>query len=467
MDLESGRIESWKEIAEYLNCSPRAARVWAKERGLPVHHLPGDKRSRVHAFRPELDQWLKKRRGPGPNEELEGHADVAAGPQPSVSGDQTPAPPIDPAKPIGSNVARRRMVIIGVAAVGLVLLLGTATTWRRHPEAPISLRAQGATLEALDSTGGPVWNHVFPATLHQDPTTGQELVNRSWVGDLDGDGRNEVLFLATQPVGAEVYEDTLYCFGPGGETLWSFRLTDTFRFTATSYGPPWHIGLLAVYDLGGEKRIALSLGHQTWWPAPVLTFNSRGERLSTFVGSGLIYQLRTAIRNGRPLIIAGSVSNSRRAASLVVLDGENPVGTTPEEPGSEYRCLSCPAGEPLRYFWFPRTELALTAKQPYNFANRVLTTSSEVSVAVEEVSDRGKGRENAAMTYFQFDSSFNLLDARWGDGFAMVHEVYEGTGALRHTVAECPNKLPIARAYEAGKGLVDVPLVSVDRKADR
>ncbi len=58
MPSDQTRLESWKEIAAYLNREVRTARRWEKERGLPVHRIPG-KRSGVYALAPEVDAWLK------------------------------------------------------------------------------------------------------------------------------------------------------------------------------------------------------------------------------------------------------------------------------------------------------------------------------------------------------------------------------------------------------------------------
>jgi Tol biopolymer transport system component len=52
------RLESWKEIAAYLNREVRTAIRWEKERGLPVHRIPG-KRSGVYALASEVDAWLR------------------------------------------------------------------------------------------------------------------------------------------------------------------------------------------------------------------------------------------------------------------------------------------------------------------------------------------------------------------------------------------------------------------------
>jgi len=56
------RLESWKEIAAYLNRSERTVRRWEEKEQLPVHRLQHDKRSSVYGYRWELDEWRESRR---------------------------------------------------------------------------------------------------------------------------------------------------------------------------------------------------------------------------------------------------------------------------------------------------------------------------------------------------------------------------------------------------------------------
>src|SRR5579885_1026410 len=59
---QGSRLDSWKEIAEYLSRNVRTVTRWADERGLPIHHVPGGKRGHVFAFTAELDAWLLSQR---------------------------------------------------------------------------------------------------------------------------------------------------------------------------------------------------------------------------------------------------------------------------------------------------------------------------------------------------------------------------------------------------------------------
>jgi Tol biopolymer transport system component len=53
-----GRLDSWKEIADYLKRDTRTAIRWEKEKGLPIHRVPGGKRQAVFAYPHEIDTWL-------------------------------------------------------------------------------------------------------------------------------------------------------------------------------------------------------------------------------------------------------------------------------------------------------------------------------------------------------------------------------------------------------------------------
>jgi tetratricopeptide (TPR) repeat protein len=57
----SDRLDSWKEIAIYLNRSVRTVRRWEWLEGLPVHRQQHQKRASVYAYKPELDAWRESR----------------------------------------------------------------------------------------------------------------------------------------------------------------------------------------------------------------------------------------------------------------------------------------------------------------------------------------------------------------------------------------------------------------------
>jgi len=56
------RLDSWKEIAAYLNRDVRTVQRWERREGMPVHRHQHDKRGSVYALTSEVDAWRKSRR---------------------------------------------------------------------------------------------------------------------------------------------------------------------------------------------------------------------------------------------------------------------------------------------------------------------------------------------------------------------------------------------------------------------
>lgn len=56
------RLDSWKEISKYVNREIRTCYKWEKELDLPVYRIDKkSSRSRVFAYKDEIDQWFKER----------------------------------------------------------------------------------------------------------------------------------------------------------------------------------------------------------------------------------------------------------------------------------------------------------------------------------------------------------------------------------------------------------------------
>jgi tetratricopeptide (TPR) repeat protein len=112
---QTDRLESWKEIASYLNRSERTVRRWEDKEGLPIHRLQHDKRGSVYAFASELDAWRQSRT------QL-----IAVEPADAVS-PEIHAPDVEPER------MARRWIPLSVAIVLLALAGGLFLVTRRPP----------------------------------------------------------------------------------------------------------------------------------------------------------------------------------------------------------------------------------------------------------------------------------------------------------------------------------------------
>src|SRR5215469_16225349 len=89
--LPGVKLDSWKEIADYLDREVRTVQRWEKTENLPVHRHEHQKKSTVYAYAIELDEWRKRRQ---PKDDLE--ADIAFEREQKLIGTDSP---IDPPAP--------------------------------------------------------------------------------------------------------------------------------------------------------------------------------------------------------------------------------------------------------------------------------------------------------------------------------------------------------------------------------
>lgn len=113
------RLDSWKEIADYLGRDVRTVIRWEKEKALPIRRIPGGKRQGVYAFSQEIDEWMRG--------EFGAETRPVAGEEPREAPDEViselpTAPPSIAGRRFPSHGLRR---VLGMAT-GIVLLVGVA-----------------------------------------------------------------------------------------------------------------------------------------------------------------------------------------------------------------------------------------------------------------------------------------------------------------------------------------------------
>lgn len=113
------RLDSWKEIAAYLNRDVTTVQRWEKREGMPVHRHQHDRIGSVYAFRGELDAWAGSRNLPTAQEN--GKSVILPG---------APAPPL-PAEL--SNSRTRWKPVVALALAGVALVIG-AGLWLHRTE---------------------------------------------------------------------------------------------------------------------------------------------------------------------------------------------------------------------------------------------------------------------------------------------------------------------------------------------
>jgi Tfp pilus assembly protein PilF len=162
------RLDSWKEIAAFLDCGERTVKRWETERGLPVHRMPGSGRGRVSAYTAELSRWLE---AGGPDQAANEEASQPDLPAPSSHQPIGAQAPDLPAPSLPQVVRPRRsgwwlaVPVLFLCLAALVLLLNRRHESDRSRESPSGMRPANIGAEELYLQGRFYWNKRTPESL--------------------------------------------------------------------------------------------------------------------------------------------------------------------------------------------------------------------------------------------------------------------------------------------------------------
>lgn len=187
------RIEGWKSIAAYLGRDRSTAIRWARERGLPVHALPGGRSRSVYALASELDAWIS-----GQDAASEPHdpapaapADLPPGPRDAPPAaplpDASPVRPVDPLAIPPAAPPRRWPIVIG--ALAMLGVSVAAIDWLGPPADRLDAPAQARLVAARDDMAmraaprlrGAIATLIVLARDHPGNVDVQESLAEAWL----------------------------------------------------------------------------------------------------------------------------------------------------------------------------------------------------------------------------------------------------------------------------------------------
>ena len=267
------RLNSWKEIAVYLDRDVTTVQRWEKRENMPVHRHLHDKKGSVYAFRTELDAWAHSR-----------NLDAA---QTNVnSAEPATASPL----PHSLTPAYRASRLIGwvAAAAALAIAVGSWFLWLKyHWDNPIA----GAEFGTITDFAG----NEQAATISRDGNFVAFLSDRDgpmdvWLTQVGSDEFHNL----THGSAPEIVNPSIRMLGfsPDGSlvTFWTRKQTISGEND---------IGIWAVPTLGGQPRPYLEgVAEFDWSPD-----GSRLAYHTTAPGDPLFVSDGSVLPGSRPIFI--------------------------------------------------------------------------------------------------------------------------------------------------------------------
>jgi hypothetical protein len=413
-----GLLTSWKEIAAYLDCDERTSRRWEQNFGLPIHRMEGSPKSRVYAYKDELDTWRK--------EKLNGVL-------------KTNGKELSALKRRGSKTAK---MLLWLMPLVVVIIFPAIFLFRSSPgqPQPADFRIEGSKLIVLNGNSKELW--IFDAGIpnlepekeyrHRFQTKVYEQeVHRylpPWLvmTDINQDGNVEVLFSTQAEHDDRAAEGHLYCFSSRGEVLWHKRVGREVEFGGRVYSSDFRIhGFVPLdIDADGNLEIILLAYHNPHSPTQLLIFDSGGNQTGEFTNYGRMYDfvnldLDDDVR--KELLFIGQ-NDEYGKGCLVVFDPSRVSGCSPQfaqnpGPGLEQ-------GSELYYLLFPPTDV-----------DKILNPLEEGMISIDFLQNgRIQLITAAAGLYFELGLDLRLQDVKGSDYFRLQHRELKAAGKISSTL---------------------------------
>ena len=263
------RLDSWKEIAAYLNRDVTTVQRWEKREGMPVHRHVHDRAGSVYAFQADLDAWTRSR--------------------------NRKVTPVQPAK--SSLLVRWRFVLPLIAAamvlvLGVILWLQRSEYFWRNPIA--DARFQTVTnFDGMEQAAAVSRDGHFVAFLSDRSGQMDVWVTQAGSGQFHNLTRGRIPELTNNPLLRTV------SFSPDSSlvTFWLRKARGSERAD---------ISIWAVPTLGGEPRPYLERVAEFDWTrdGSRLAYHTPGPGDPVFISDG------NRQPPGRPILTAPAGQHS-------------------------------------------------------------------------------------------------------------------------------------------------------------
>jgi len=306
--MVNDRLNGWKEISSHLQCGVKTARRLEKENGLPVHRLPPQEGveaglSPIFAFTDELDRW---------REEQQAAQARYGGGGPDGAG-RTPG--------AAAPAARGQRFLVGLALVaGLILVVYGSVSWysRLHRSDPAlrSARLEGDAITGYSGDGRVLWTVRVAGTRLGSH---EQVILPLRVGDMNGDGREEVVVMRRIVEGHE--RAALLCLDSNGLETWRYYLDDvpSLNEVAGKF-QVWEYSVAARLP-GGEKGITVLVQRQDRPSGCLAIVDSRGVLRADLELSDTAYAhaVIDLDRDGADEILVGGLDTAAQEPYLAML----------------------------------------------------------------------------------------------------------------------------------------------------
>lgn len=320
---ETDLLESWKEISEYLGRDSKTCQRWEIKFGLPIHRLEGSPRSRVFAYRHDLDTWFKEKftNSIAPSKQKRSYF---------------------------SNI-KSALALAGIiiAAAVVIFLIKTNEDYKEIADFRIEgsklifLNSKERVLAEFDTNFDNLQLEGHYKSYADDRyfTHEANFLPLTVRKDLNQNGKKEFLFAVY--TNEHTRSDKLFCFSPTGEMIWEFKAGKTQKFGGKIFPDDYRILGIGAEDLtlDGNLEIIVLANHLNAFPSQMILLDYEGRNIGEYWNSGHLTDYCFFDMNNdetKEIILTGQNEEYQRPCSII-LDLNHIEGFSPQD-NYQYRC---------------------------------------------------------------------------------------------------------------------------------
>lgn len=427
---------SWKEIASYLDCNVRTCRRWEKDLGLPVHRFEKLSKSRVFAYKEELDKWLEKSFAKKSTSRLLSFPKL--------------------------KWHKHYYFLMPIVAALIIIFLLAKTT---IIPIPADFKINNSALIILDKKGKDLWQYdtgienlvdeeeykkYFQYKKNRPGECTRDLPHLM-IKDINNDSLPEVLF-SIQTIN-EFGEGEILCFDSKGNIIWTFKSERELKFGKKVYSPDYRILGFDVFDLDhdGKLEIIVNSAHLPDFPSQLAILDSEGNVLGEYWNSGRLQDFACTDINddSRLELIVAAMNNEYAKPSLIVFDISLIEGSSPQNK-EFYKCNEFKPGSEKYYVLFPKVEEV--------FIEGLMESISRIDILKN---NRIRATSAGSNIIYEFDYGLILQDVRLSHSFQYKYERAYAEGKIDSELSEeYIRNLAQGLLYYDGKNWVSYPAMT-------
>jgi hypothetical protein len=283
-----------------------------------------------------------------------------------------------------------------------------------------------SALRVLDDRGRLCWEKRLPP-LH--PTYRGEVLDKTLVGDIDGDGRREVL-LNTLPENLAAEGGRLTCFEQDGRQRWQVRLGSARKFGSRFFEHSYRGRHLRLVRAAGRPYVLTVANHYLWYPSQTAMRDPHtGRVVEEYWHPGAVHHclVRDLDGDGAPELLLGAINNPGDGIGHAAVARLSLPFSRSARLDHDSRYPPVTGGGEAAYALLPVPDVVRVAGLLPLLSD--LHVSAAGRVVVQAILP-----ENSAIVY-SLNRDLNIADVRFSDSFAAIHDRFFKQRLLDHPLS--------------------------------